>query len=174
MPSRTGRHRIAAALLGLFVCVWAVLAGGRASAQSLKPFTLKTLDGTLRSLSDVLGRATLVVFFYPTCKYCNLSFPELQRIYVTYRDRGLEMVWINVLPEEERLIAAWRSEHGYTVPVLVGATLRSLQNDYGIAMTPTHFLLDADGRVLWKHAGYKPGDEKTLVDRIEQALGTRP
>jgi hypothetical protein len=37
-------------------------------------------------------------------------------------------------------------------------------------MTPTHVLLDAKGKVLWKHAGYKPGDEKEIDRRIQQAL----
>jgi peroxiredoxin len=141
---------------------------GVAAAESIKPFRLKTLEGVTRSLSDVLGKATLVVFFYPTCPYCNAAFPEIQRLHDTYQDRGLSVVWINVLPEEEPLIADWRNKHGYTVPVLVGG--RSVQNDYKLVMTPTHYLLDSRGNILSKHAGYKPGDEKNLERAIQHAL----
>ena len=141
------------------------------AAESFKPFKkLKALDGSQQSLSDVLGRkATLVVFFFPTCPYCNAAFPEVQKIYDHYKDQGLSMVWINVLPDEEKLIAPWRAEHGYTAPVLLGS--RSVANDYKLRMTPTHFLLDPKGGVISTHAGYTAGDEKVLERDVQQALG---
>jgi peroxiredoxin len=153
----------------LFVVSVAMSHTWAAGADTFKPFKLKTLEGTQRSLSDVLSKATLVVFFYPTCKFCNAAFPEIQKLHDIYKDRGLSVVWINVVPDEERLIADWRTKHGYTVPILVAG--RSVQNDYKIAMTPTHYLLDAQGKVLTRHAGYTPGDEKTLEAQIRQALG---
>ena len=141
------------------------------AAEGFKPFKkLKTLDGSQQSLGDVLGpKATLVVFFFPTCPYCNAAFPEVQKIYDRYRGQGLSMVWINVLPDEQPLIAPWQKEHGYTATVLLGN--RAVANDYNLRMTPTHFLLDAKGAVLSTHAGYTAGDEKTLERDIQQALG---
>ena len=141
------------------------------AAESFKPFKkLKALDGSQQSLGDVLGKkATLVVFFFPTCPYCNAEFPEVQKMYDRYKGDGLSMVWINVLPDEEKLIAPWRMEHGYTVPVLLGN--RALANDYKLRMTPTHFLLDSKGGVISTHAGYTAGDEKTLEHDIQQAVG---
>jgi cytochrome oxidase Cu insertion factor (SCO1/SenC/PrrC family) len=140
-----------------------------AGAEKFKPFTLKALDGKERSLKDVLGKATLVVFFYPTCPYCNAAFPSVQKIYDSYKGRGLSMVWINVIPREEDLIAPWQKEHGYTVPVLLGD--RPLAASYNLQMTPTHYLLDAKGQIISTQAGYKEGDEKDLERSIQQALG---
>jgi thiol-disulfide isomerase/thioredoxin len=141
------------------------------AADSFKPFkNLKTLDGGRQSLADVLGpKATLVVFFFPTCPYCNAAFPEVQKVYDRYKGQGLSMVWINVLPDEEKLIAPWRDKHGYTVPVLLGS--RSVANDYKLRMTPTHFLLDPKGTVISSHAGYTAGDEQALDRDIQRALG---
>jgi cytochrome oxidase Cu insertion factor (SCO1/SenC/PrrC family) len=116
----------------------------------------------------VLGRATLVVFFFPTCKYCNFAFPEVKRIYDIYKDSGLSMIWINIVPEENALIKNWQSTHGYTVPILLGG--KSVQNDYKLNETPTHYLLDARGKIRSKHAGYKAGDEKDLEREIQEAL----
>ena len=92
----------------------------------------------------------------------------MQKIYDSYKDRGLSMVWINIVPDEKKLIAGWKDSHGYTVPVLLGG--RSAQNDYKLTETPTHYLLDAKGNVLSKHVGYKTGDEKTLDEEIQKAL----
>jgi cytochrome c biogenesis protein CcmG, thiol:disulfide interchange protein DsbE len=139
------------------------------AADGFKPFKLKTLDGVERKLADILGKATLVVFFFPTCSSCNAAFPEIQKLHDTYGGRGLSMVWINVIPEEERLIADWRTRRGFRVPILLGGG--SVQNDYKLVMTPTHYLLDSQGKVLARHAGYTTGDEKTLERQIQQALG---
>jgi glutathione peroxidase-family protein len=140
-----------------------------AAAENFKPFKVRTLEGAQTSLSDVLGKATLVVFFFPTCAFCNAAFPEIQKLHDTYKDQGLSMVWINVVPQEERMIPGWRRDHGYTVPILLGG--RSIQNDYKLTMTPTHYLFDSQGKVLTRHAGYKPGDERALERQIQQALG---
>lgn len=155
------------ALLGLLLLAAFATANAWAD-ENFRPFKLKTLEGAQRSLSDVLGKATVVVFFFPTCRYCNAAFPEIQKIYDTYKDRGLSMVWINIVPEENSLIERWRSEHGYSVPILLGG--RSVQNDYKLTETPTHYLLDSRGKILSKHAGYKAGDEKDLEREVQQAL----
>lgn len=144
-------------------------AAAAAKVETLKSFTLKTPDGVDRTLSDVLGsKATLVVFFFPTCPYCNAAFPSVQKLYDTYKDRGLSIVWINVVPDEARLIAGWQTQHGYTVPVLLGKG--STPMEYKVRMTPTHYLLNARGEILEKKDGFSPGDEKTLEQNILKAL----
>jgi thiol-disulfide isomerase/thioredoxin len=156
------------ALLGALLLAVVAMHDRPAAADSFKPFKLKTLEGPQRSLPDVLGKATVVVFFFPTCQYCNAAFPSLQKIYDAYKDRGLSMVWINVVPDEAPLIAAWRSSRGYTVPILLGG--RSVQDDYKLVTTPTHYLLDPRGKVLSKQSGYTAGDETALERDIQQAL----
>ena len=155
------------------LCVALMLAivaprGLAAAAESFRPFKMKTLEGVEKSLPDVLGKVTLVVFFFPTCPYCNAAFPEIQRLHDSYKERGLSTVWINVVPEEERLLAGWQARHGYTVPILLGG--RSVQREYELDITPTHYLLDAQGRVLRRHTGYNAGDEKELEREIQQAI----
>jgi len=80
------------------------------------------------------------------------------------------LVSINIMPDQNSLIADWLSNHQYKFPVLIGATLEALQKDYDLRATPTHFLLDSKGKVLLKQTGYKAGDEKILEDKIQKAL----
>ena len=175
---RTGRQsgslrsaalgRAVAVLCGALLVYSIAAPNGVLAAERFKPFKMKSLEGPQKSLSDVLGKATLVVFFFPTCQFCNLAIPEIQKFYDAYKDRGLAVVFINVVQEEEKLIPEWRSQHGYTVPILIGG--RSVQNDYKLTITTTHYLLDAKGQVISRHAGFKPGDEKGLEQEIQQAL----
>lgn len=167
LPIRLGALSVLAAAL---FCVQ----GGVALSKDFKSFKLKTLEGSEKSLPDYLNKATLVTFFFPTCKFCNAEFPHLQKIYETYKGRGLSMVSINIFPEEESLIADWQKTNQYTIPVLVGAKLEAIEKDYDVKMTPTHFLLDSKGRIVLKQAGYKPGDEKALEGKIQKAVSLQP
>jgi cytochrome oxidase Cu insertion factor (SCO1/SenC/PrrC family) len=143
-------------------------------SNAFKPFTLKTLDGKKKTLKDFSNKVTLVSFFFPRCPYCNVELPEIQKIYDKYKDRGLSAVWVNILPEEVGLIAGWQMAKRLTVPVLIGASQESLQRDYDINSTPSTYLLDENGSVLFREDGYKPGDERTLEAQIEAVLNVLP
>jgi peroxiredoxin len=148
--------------------------GGATAADKFRPFKLKTLDGTPKTLQDFANKATLISFFYPRCPYCAVALPEVQKIYDKYKDKGLSVVWINVLPDENKLIAKWQAEQHFTVPVLIGASQESLQRDYRLTTTPTDYLLGEKGEVLLYQSGYKPGDEKILESKISEALNIAP
>jgi len=124
------------------------------------------------TLQDYANKVTLVSFFYPRCPYCNLELPERQKMYDKYyfKDKGLSMVWINILPEEESLIKGWQLGKNLNVPVLVGASQDSLTKDYKLVSTPTSYLLGPSGEVIFLQTGYKPGDVTTLENRIAIAL----
>ena len=157
----------------LAVSILAPQAGAKDPAK-FKPFHLKMLDGTKKTLADYTNKLTLVAFFYPRCPYCNVALPEVQKIYDKYKDKGLSLVWINVVPQENKLIPKWMEEHNLTAPVLIGASQESLMRDYDLKATPTHYLLDEKGDVLFHQEGYKPGDEKLLEESIAGALNITP
>jgi thiol-disulfide isomerase/thioredoxin len=159
-------------LCSLLLTVAAVIPDLASAAERFRPFRLKTPDGAERALTDVRGKATLVVFFFPTCPFCNAALPEIQRLHEMYKDRGLSTVWINAVPQEDGLIREWQAKHGYTIPVLLGG--RRVQNDYKLTVTPTYYLIDAEGNIVSRRAGYKPGDESDLERTIQAALGRTP
>ena len=150
---------------------WACLAE---ASQKFKSFELKTLDGATRTLEDYKNKATLVAFFFPSCTYCNQALPETMKIYNKYKDRGLSMVWINVVEDEEKLIPAWLAQHQYNIPVLVGASQKYLLRRYKIQMTPEHYLLNADGEILFKQRGFENGYTEALEANVKKALTQTP
>ena len=173
MPGKKGAAEdVAHRANGSHPAVSAALPEG--ASATFKPFSLKSLDGKTKTLKDFSNKITLVSFFFPRCPYCNVELPEIQKIYDKYKDRGLSAVWVNILPEEDGLIAGWQMVKNLTVPVLIGGSQASLQRDYNIESTPSTYLLDENGRVLFREDGYKPGDEKILEAKIEAALNGVP
>ena len=142
--------------------------GGQAA--KFRPFNLRTLDGTKKTLQVYTNKVTLVAFFFPRCPFCNLELPFEQQMYDKYKDKGLSMVWINILSEEEKLIAAWQADRHFNVPVLIGASEDLLERNYHVPATPTNYLLGENGEVLYFATGYKAGDERTLEAKIVSAL----
>jgi thiol-disulfide isomerase/thioredoxin len=163
------RGSVTGTLFGVALLASIALQDRVRGGERFKPFKMKSLEGVHQTLADVLGKVTLIGFFFPTCKFCNAAVPEIEKLHATYKGQGLSTVWINVVPAEDRLIPQWRKNHGYTIPVLLGG--RSVQDDYNLTMTPTHYLVDSRGSVLWKHSGYEPGDEKAIEREIRHALG---
>jgi hypothetical protein len=45
-----------------------------------------------------------------------------------------------------------------------------VQRNYRLTMTPTHYLIDTRSTVLWKHSGYKEGDESKMRNEVAKAL----
>ena len=157
-------------LLGALVLPQAGAKAADKNKDKFKPFKLKMLDGTPKTFGDFANKAVLVSFFYPKCPFCAAALPQMQKLYDKYKDKGLSEVWINVLPEEVKLIPAWQAKNQFTVPVLVGASEDSLERNYRLTTTPTEYLLGANGEVLLYHSGYKAGDEKILESKIEEVL----
>ncbi len=145
-------------------------AASAADSSAFKAFNLKTLDGKKKTLQDFSNKLTLVSFFFPRCPYCNLELPEIQKINDKYKDKGLSTVWINILPEETALIPGWQMVKNLTVPVLVGPSQEALVKDYRINSTPSTYLLDQKGQVIFHADGYTAGDEKALETKIEELL----
>jgi len=141
------------------------------TGNSFKPFELLDLEGQTRQLSDFLARSTLVSFFFPTCGACNEEMPHFQEFYEKYRDQGLNVVAVNVIPDQDPLVPQWRNDNGYTFPILVGAETNALIADYRLSSTPLNFILDAEGKILSRQEGYAPGSEARIEARIREALG---
>ena len=152
----------------------APIVGQPAVPDTFQSFSLKTLDGKKKTLQDFSSKLTLVSFFFPRCPYCNAELPEIQKIYDKYKDRGLSAVWINILPEENGLVAGWQVAKGLTVPVLLGENQDRLQRIYHINSTPSTYVLDQNGRVVLHKDGYTRGDEKTIEEAIEAVLAPAP
>ena len=134
--------------------------------DSFKPFNLRTLDGKKKTLKDYANKVTLVSFVFPRCPFCNVELPEIQKIYDSYKDKGLSVVLINILPEEVNLIPGWMMARNLTMPILIGGTQNALQDAYHVEATPTTYLLGEKGEVLYFDPGYKAGDEKILAAKI--------
>ncbi|UCF37227.1 MAG: hypothetical protein JSU96_20980 [Acidobacteriota bacterium] len=94
----------------------------------------------------------------------------MQEILDIYGEHGLKMVAINILPEQDESVPAWKASKGFSFPVLVGAETDSIIEDYHLIATPLSFLLDGEGGIIHRWDGYYPGAEVEIEKSVREAL----
>ena len=84
------------------------------------------------------------------------------------------MVSVNTNESQADQIPAWREKNNFTFTILVGMSRDELTAKYHHKGSPTNFLIDAEGRVHFKHLGFGPGGEKAMEAEIRDMLGLDP
>ncbi len=130
-------------------------------------FSLPALDGSRHALSDFRGDYVLVNFWAGWCSPCIRELPSMQRTYTFMKGRNFEILAIHVGPETADMLALLK-RFEISFPVLVDAEL-ALSN-WGVKGLPTSFLLDPEGRVIYKATGPVDWDEPAQRELLEQLL----
>ncbi|MGD8439445.1 MAG: TlpA disulfide reductase family protein [Holophagae bacterium] len=100
-----------------------------------------------------------------------MELPRLQPLYETYADRGFTVVAVDGKRQTE-LATKFIAKHGLTYPTLENGDGDDevVTSVFKVQGYPTSFLIDRDGRVMYAHLGFEPGDEVTLAKEIESLL----
>jgi len=121
-------------------------------------FLLPRLGGEKIKLADTrrTKKAVLVNFWYAGCGPCRVEFPHLQKLYERLKGKGLEVIAIN-RGDTDQQVQKVILEGKFTFPVALGGSKYgdgSVYANFGVMAFPTNYLIDADGKVVWRAMGY--------------------
>ena len=88
-----------------------------------------------------------------------------------YADKGVKIIAVDVSNRKD-LTQKLMTDLPYTAPTLLDNAEVS-RKQYNVVATPTTFLIDPAGRMIFKHVGYGPGMEKVLEREIEMLLARK-
>ncbi len=165
------------AALAVAVAVLAVLGAGLRRDPRRLPsplvgrptpaFSLPLLNGGVLRSEALRGRVVVVNFWASWCyPACYDEAPHLQRLWDRYGERGVVVVGINI-QDTEAGARAFVRRFGQTFPVGRDRT-GSIAIDFGVVGVPETYLIDRQGRIVFKHAGAVTED--LLAARIEALL----
>ena len=97
--------------------------------------------------------------------------PHLAAINDKYEIKGLRLILVDATNRKE-LTEKMAAEFSLKPPVLLDEQNIS-REQYKIVGTPTTYLIDGAGRIIFKHVGYGPGMERTLEKEIEALLARK-
>ncbi len=108
-------------------------------------FELKDLKGRTHSLKSLRGKTVLLDFWATWCGPCRITMPQVAKIHREYRDRGVEVMSINV-GEPAKKAADYLTKNGYTFTSLLDED-RAVSTRYRIDGIPTLVVIDPAGTV---------------------------
>jgi thiol-disulfide isomerase/thioredoxin/Cu/Ag efflux protein CusF len=115
-------------------------------------FTLPTLSGAPIRFSDLRGKVVLLNFWVTWCGSCRAEMPALDALYRQYRDRGLEVLAVNLDTAPIAKIQAFVGETGVSLRVGLDPS-SSTARTYRVLGLPTTYLIDRAGNVVVREVG---------------------
>lgn len=82
---------------------------------------------------------------------------------------GLQIIAVDVSNDVPRS-RQFYEEFGFTIPAAMDEGQRVSGATYGVIGTPTNYLIDASGRIVWRHYGYRRGDDVEIRARVAALL----
>lgn len=142
-------------------------------------FSKKDINGGNFSLASLKGKYVLLDFWGSWCGPCRQSHPHLKTVYEKYKSKGLEIVGISdeKIAELDKAETAWKKaveQDGIQwVHVLnnYGKADFDLVQKYGVAGFPTKFLLDKEGKILYKLVGAGEEGDAAIDAKLKEVFG---
>jgi peroxiredoxin/uncharacterized membrane protein YphA (DoxX/SURF4 family) len=156
------------ALIATSVTATAAAVAPRAPAglkigESAPDFGLPDLTGKNVKLSDFRGNPTLVLFWRPSCGFCERMLPDL-KAWEENRSNGAPKLLVVSTDS-----AADNKKMGLRSPVVLDKSGMSIGGKFGAGGTPMAVLVDADGKIASELAAGAPavlelaGREQTQI-----------
>lgn len=145
---------------------------GPATAEEEAPdFNLRSPTGERIHLKTLLKEGPVLLDFWATwCKPCIKAMPKLQEIHKKYEDRGLTVVGVNEDgPRGQSKVKPFLRARKLTFPVALDLD-GAVQKRMRVTAMPTTILIDSDGMVVFRQAGFAKGQEGALIEAIEAVL----
>ena len=129
-----------------------------------------TMSGDSMHLADFRGEVVLLNVWATWCIPCRKEVPELQALHSELESRGLKVVGVSVdASGSEDAIRSFAQEFGMTYTILLdpGETVSSMFRIQGV---PASFLIDRDGKVVWRRLGPFEKNDPALRQALDTAL----
>ncbi len=117
---------------------------------------LKAIDGKQIDLGAIYGKQPVYLKFWATwCIPCREQMPAFERVYQE-EDKRIKVIAINAgFSDNEAAIQEYKKKIPMHMPIVIDDG--SLARSFNIRVTPTHVLIDKDGRIA--HIGHLEDDK---------------
>ena len=153
-------------LIVLFAFSWA-------GTQHLPKMKLKDLSNKRQELSQYYTDGPILVNFWNlACEPCKKEMKELNKLHLKYAEQMFEVVSINIdNTRSMSKVKSYVNSQKYAFSVLSDPRAELFRKMGGKVM-PFVIIADSTGKIINRHVGYNPGDEKELEKEILHILTT--
>ena len=127
-------------------------------------FNLPDTEGDTHRLSDYRGQVVIVNFWAVWCAPCRKEMPSMQRAWEQVRDQEVTLLAVNWGDSEED-IAKFKEKYPVDFPLLLDED-KSLPEQWGVKGLPTTFVVDPEGRLVYRIVGEREWDDPELLAQV--------
>ena len=116
------------------------------------------------------GEPAIISFWSLTCKPCILELNALSENYPDWCEECPFTV-IAVSIDDARSsskVKSFAEGKGWSDFTILLDPNQELKRAMNVATMPTVFIVDAEGKVVYRHMGYNPGGENELFEKIKE------
>lgn len=140
----------------------------RSFADEAPEFSLTAINQkALVNLSDYQGQTIILDFWASWCAPCLSSLPVYQNWHVA---GNVKVVSVNV-DDYIKDAKAMIKNLNLTFPVAYDKD-KSVAKLFGVNALPVAFLIDKNGKIMFRHEGYQPKDAIQLLNEIQKLNST--
>ena len=111
------------------------------------------VHGDRFAMSSLRGKVVLVNFWATSCTVCVSEMPKMVQTFEKYRERGLETVAVAMSYDPPDRVFAFAQQNKLPFRVTLDIFGNAMQAFGGIRGTPTTFLVDRRGKIVWRFEG---------------------
>jgi len=127
-------------------------------------FKLPDLDGKTHHLSDYKGRPVIINFWATWCPPCREELPSMNRGWAKIKSEGIAMLAINI-GEDEDTIFTFTGDYPIDFSILLDESGEVI-NQWPIKGLPTTFVIDPEGRIVYRAIGGREWDADELLNQV--------
>lgn len=135
--------------------------------NTLPPVELKTLDGSILNMSELSndGNPIIISFWATWCKPCMQELIAISEEYEDWQaETGVKLVAVSIDDSKSSArVPAVVDGRGWDYMVLLDVN-QEFKRAMGVNNPPHTFILDGNGKIVWQHTGYIPGDEEEYYE----------
>ena len=153
----------------LFLTLLSILTFSLSAQNTVPDINIHTLKGQSVNLQDYAnnGKITVISFWATWCSPCKKELDAIADLYPEWQEEyDAELLAITI--DTQRALAKVPgivTSKGWEYEILSDKN-QDLQKAMNFQTVPQTFILDKEGNIVFDHAGYTPGDEYEIEDKL--------
>jgi thiol-disulfide isomerase/thioredoxin len=157
----------------LFMCLLLVFAAHIAALDKAPDFSAADFDGNNVQLSELLKNGAVILDFWASwCVPCKKELPELAKLGEKYDSLTVVAVTIDKPKDRPKAKAAAKAIKCDIVYLFDQDD--QVKNLLEVQDVPTTFIIDRNGKILFRHTGYNNGEESVIDEALAKFLKPAP
>lgn len=141
-------------------------------AASIPEAELRTLTGNTVKLNEQLDddKYSIISFWATWCKPCKKELSNLNYLMPDWKKRfDVELIAISLdNAQTSRKVSSYVNGKGWQFDVLLDPN-NNTKRKLNFNAIPYSIIVNKEGKIMYKHSGYKSGDEYEMEDQLKEA-----